>query len=241
MIVAQFIALQAEILTALGQQVDPAYRELVQNRYNMDVSTFLGVRTPTIHKIANRYYKNLKLLPIAERLAAASFLLDTGIYELKITAFRWGYLSRNDLTAEHFSLLAGWLAQYVDDWIDCDDLCIHVLGEFFLRHPGLAAEVRAWTRADNRWVRRGAAVAIILPARKGQQLALALEIADLLMQDGDDLVQKGYGWLLKEASKQHPQAVFDYVMARREQMPRTAFRYALEKLPTELRQAAMKG
>jgi 3-methyladenine DNA glycosylase AlkD len=61
------------------------------------------------------------------------------------------------------------------------------------------------------------------------------------MEDADDLVQKGYGWLLKEASKQHPQEIFDYVMARRERMPRTAFRYALEKLPADLRQAAMKG
>lgn len=67
-------------------------------------------------------------------------------------------------------------------------------------------------------------------------LDLAFTIADRLMGDQDDLVQKGYGWLLKEASKTYPTDVFDFVMSRRERMPRIAFRYALEKLPDDLRQ-----
>jgi 3-methyladenine DNA glycosylase AlkD len=231
--------LRDQILAELVQQADPTYRDLVHRRYNMDVSSFLGVRTPVIHQIASRHYKALKPLPVDERLAACHLLLEAGTYELKIAAFRWAHLCRNDLHAAHLPVLAGWLDSYVDDWIDCDDLCIHVLGEFFLRHPALAQETRAWTDSANRWVRRGAAVALVLPARRGQQLALAFDIADLLLADADDLVQKAYGWLLKEASKVHPHEVFRYVVERRDAMPRIAFRYALEKLPGDLRRAAM--
>jgi 3-methyladenine DNA glycosylase AlkD len=234
-----FSTLPEEIAAELQPRADPAYRELVQSRYNMDVSTFLGVRTPIVHRSANRHYKLLKSFPIEERLAACTTMLEAKIYELKVMAFRWAYLSRNDLAPVHLPVLAGWLARYIDDWIDCDDLCIHVLGEFFVRHPELADVTRTWTRADNRWVRRGAAVAIIPSARKGKLHELALDIADLLLDDNDNLIQKAYGWLLKEASKADPQGIYAYLMQRRSIMPRLAFRYALEKMPDELRRDAL--
>ena len=66
------------------------------------------------------------------------------------------------------------------------------------------------------------------------------EIADLLLADTDGLVQKGYGWLLKEASRKHTDEVFSYVMANKRVMPRTALRYAIELMPKDLREEAMK-
>jgi 3-methyladenine DNA glycosylase AlkD len=54
------------------------------------------------------------------------------------------------------------------------------------------------------------------------------------------MVQKGYGWLLKEASRKHTDEVFAYVMANRKEMPRTALRYAIELMPKELKAEAMK-
>jgi 3-methyladenine DNA glycosylase AlkD len=227
------------ITSELQPHADPDYRELVRQRYTMNVDKFWGVRMPVIHKVANRHYASIKSLPIDQRLAACRHLLETRVYEHKIVAFRWGYRSRNDLDPSHLPVLRDWLNTYVDDWSDCDDLCIHVLGEFFLRHPDQATQTRTFTDSPNRWMRRGAAVSIILPVRKGMHLELALAIADRLMHDQDDLVQKGYGWLLKEASKTHTTEVFNYVMRHRTTMPRTALRYALEKMPADLRRTAM--
>jgi len=226
------------VTTELRQHADPAYRALVRDRYSMNVENFWGVRTPAIRKIADKHYQCLKPLPIDQRLTWCHQLLETGIYEHKITVFRWGHLCREDFSGKHLKALTKWLDQYVDDWIDCDDLCIHVLGEFFVRHPNRAKETIKWTRSKNRWMRRGAAVAIILPVRKGAQLELALDIADRLLEDTDDLVQKGYGWLLKEASKAHQAEVFHYVINQKNAMPRTAFRYALEKMPEKLKRQA---
>ena len=81
---------------------------------------------------------------------------------------------------------------------------------------------------------------LIVPARKGLFLADIFAIAEKPLADPDDLVQKGYGWMLKAASQAHPAEVFDYLMSRKDVMPRTAFRYALEKMPAEWRARAMK-
>ena len=66
------------------------------------------------------------------------------------------------------------------------------------------------------------------------------EIADILLEDLDDMVQKGYGWMLKVASQIHQKQVFTYVMKHKSQMPRTALRYAIEKMPKDLKAKAME-
>ena len=68
----------------------------------------------------------------------------------------------------------------------------------------------------------------------------AFEICDQLLTDGDDMVQKGYGWLLKEESRLHQKEVFNYVVENKKLMPRTALRYAIELMPKELKVEAMK-
>ena len=88
--------------------------------------------------------------------------------------------------------------------------------------------------------RRASAVSLIIPARKGLYLDTIFEIADSLLPDKDDLVQKGYGWMLKAASELHQQEVFDYVMKKKSIMPRTSLRYAIEKMPENLKILAME-
>ena len=69
--------------------------------------------------------------------------------------------------------------------------------------------LRKWASHPNRWVKRGAAVSLIIPVRKGLFLPEVFEIAEILLLDSDDLVQKGYGWMLKAASESHPREVYD--------------------------------
>jgi 3-methyladenine DNA glycosylase AlkD len=83
-------------------------------------------------------------------------------------------------------------------------------------------------------------VSLIVPAKKGLFLQEAIEISDTLLLDPDDMVQKGYGWLLKEASRKHQKEVLDYILKNRKTMPRTALRYAIELMPKELKAEAMK-
>ena len=90
-------------------------------------------------------------------------------------------------------------------------------------------------------MKRAAAVSLIIPAKKGQFFPEIMQIADRLLLDKDDMVQKGYGWMLKEASKLHQDEVYRYILKHRKDMPRTALRYAIEKMPPELKTEAMKS
>ena len=114
------------------------------------------------------------------------------------------------------------------------------MGEFIEQFPSYLTQLKQRTKSPNRRVKRAAAVSLIVPAKRGKFLADIFEIADNLLMDDDDMVQKGYGRLLKVASQSHQQEVFDYVMKHKAIMPRTALRYAIEKMPKELKIQAMK-
>jgi len=122
----------------------------------------------------------------------------------------------------------------------CDGFCNHTMGEFLEKYPDHIPELKEWAASGNRWMRRAAAVSLIIPAKHGKFPDESLEIADLLLTDGDDMVQKGYGWLLKEVSRKHTERVFRYVMENKRKMPRTALRYAIELMPKDLKAEAMK-
>jgi len=97
-----------------------------------------------------------------------------------------------------------------------------------------------WTTSKNRWVKRASSVSLIIPARKGLFKKEIFEIADNLLLDTDDMVQKGYGWMLKSLADVYEDEVFQYVLEKKSVMPRTALRYAIEKMPANKRKQAMK-
>jgi 3-methyladenine DNA glycosylase AlkD len=147
---------------------------------------------------------------------------------------------RKDYEREDFPVFERWVTMYVTNWASCDTLCNHSVGAFIEMYPEYIKELKRWALSENRWVRRASAVSLIIPAKAGKFLADIFEIADILLTDRDDLVQKGYGWMLKAASHAHEREVFDYVMKNKETMPRTALRYAIEKMPKELKAATME-
>jgi 3-methyladenine DNA glycosylase AlkD len=106
-------------------------------------------------------------------------------------------------------------------------------------YPDYLESLKGWAKSNKRWVKRASAVSLIVPAKRGRFLKDIFEIADILHSDADDMVQKGYGWMLKAASQSHQQEVFDYMLNCKDTMPRTSLRYAIEKMPSELKARIM--
>lgn len=228
------------VLRELKANVDTEYRIRIRDYFGMDVSNFLGVPTPVVRRISARSYRDIKPLPIADVFRQCETLLESGVYECRIIAFDWSYRRRSEFEAKHFKVFERWLRRYVDDWSDCDDLCLHPLGCLIAQHPAVVDKVVPWTRSKTRWLRRAAAVSLIYGLRRGQFAREAFGIAGRLLTDQDDLVQKGYGWMLKEAGKQYPNEVFEFVTSHSKTMPRTALRYAIEKFPEHKRRQVLK-
>jgi len=208
-----------------------------RNLKNEETKTLI---TSAVRKVGREQFQQVRQLPKGDVFTICEELLETGDWQERTIAFQWAFQIRRLYGMSDFMLFERWLDQYVGDWGSCDDFCTHAFGHLVFVFPALIPDVKAWLPSADRWFRRGAAVVMIYGNRRGENLEPAFEIADQLLMDEDYLVQKGYGWMLKEISKTEPVQVFDFVMERKAFMPRTALRYAIEKLPPELRQKAME-
>ena len=208
-------------------------------RFFKEKIKYYGVSMPVVQKIAKTQFKLICERSKNEIFELCNKLWQSGYLEESIIACNWSYALRKDYVPADFDIFKKWINSYVNNWASCDTLCNHTVGEFIEMYPEYIAELKNFTLSKNRWVRRASAVSLIIPARKGKFLNDILEIAELLLSDKDDLVQKGYGWMLKVASVQHQQEVFYYVMKNKAEMPRTALRYAIEKMPKDMKVKAM--
>jgi 3-methyladenine DNA glycosylase AlkD len=230
--------LVADIQRELEQNVDPSPKRSPQSFFKEEVQ-FHGVKSSIVGTIARQRFGQIQEHGKTGVFVLCEALLQTDYGEEAAIAFDWAYRLRNEFEPADFTVFERWLTKYVNNWAKCDTLCNHTVAAFVEIYPEFVERLKGWTASDNRWLRRAAAVTLILPARQGQFLKDIFEIADRLLTDADDLVQKGYGWMLKEAGKAHQREVFDYILARRAVMPRTALRYAVEKMPDDMRRRAM--
>jgi 3-methyladenine DNA glycosylase AlkD len=229
----------SQVKQELQETIDSKTRKYSRSFFKEEIK-YHGVKVSTVTKISKKVFQQIEHLSKDTIFGYCEELLKSGYIEEAFIAYKWSDYLKERYEPEDFVVFERWLNSYVSNWAECDTLCNHTLGTFVEKYPQYLENLKNWTRAKNRWTRRGAATTLILPARKGLFLETVFEIADKLLLDGDDLVQKGYGWMLKEASKQHQEEVFNYVVKNRAEMPRTALRYAIEKMPQNLRKEAMK-
>jgi 3-methyladenine DNA glycosylase AlkD len=228
-----------QIRVELTKLADEKIRESGKRFFKEEVNTY-GIKTATVGKLANEYFNVIKSSEKSEIFHLCEELWKSGFMEESFIACEWSYKIHKRYEPEDFRIFERWLVNYVTNWASCDTLCNHTIGKIIEMYPHLVSGLKKWTKSENRWVRRAAAVSLIVPARNGMFLNDILEIATSLLTDSDDMVQKGYGWMLKAASQAHQKEIFDYVMSKKDMMPRTAFRYAIEKMPLELKSLAMK-
>jgi 3-methyladenine DNA glycosylase AlkD len=198
-----------------------------------------GISSARVTSISKEHFNAIEDKNKSHIFSLCSELWESGYMEESFVACHWSYNVRKQYVPADFEVFEKWVNEYVGNWASCDTLCNHTIGSFIEMYPDYLSGLKRWAKSQNRWTKRASAVTLIIPARKGKFLSEIFEIADILHSDKDDMVQKGYGWMLKAASQAHQKEVFNYVISKKATMPRTSLRYAIEKMPSELKVIAM--
>jgi len=228
-----------EIRKELIKNSDQRTLESSRNFFKEEIVSY-GVKSATVIKISKDFFKSIKNKSKEEVFTYCDELWQSNNLEESFIACNWSYSVHKEFQPADFEVFEKWIRSYVTNWASCDTFCNHTVGEFIEMYPEYLSRLKEMTKSENRWMRRASAVSLIIPAKKGMFLKDVFEIADMLLTDQDDLVQKGYGWMLKVACQKHQQEVFEYILIHKSIMPRTALRYAIEKMPTEMKKAAME-
>ena len=209
-------------------------------RFFKEEVVLYGVKSAIVSKIAKKYFQEIKELNKKELFLICEELLKSNYCEEAYIVSNWLPKKIDILEKKDIKIFKKWIDLYINNWAKCDGFCNHTIGDLLEKFPEILPEIKSWSKSKNKWLKRASAVSLILPARRGKYLTDVFEISDVLLLDAEDMVLKGYGWLLKEASRKHQKKVLAYVLKNKKIMPRTSLRYAIELMPEELRQKALK-
>ena len=189
-----------------------------------------GWYTGELRKLARRFTRVIRgdegldyLVEVADNLFHGSVL------EEKVLAVLLLQPCVGDCTAAHFKLFDGWLDR-VSTWADHDALVQYILGYMVVADPRRLRRVFVWSRSRLRWRRRASAVALLRGTNQGLFWDEVQQITHALLEDEDDMVQKGLGWLLRETARFDGPRTIPLLMSIRDKAPRLVLRTACERL-----------
>lgn len=210
------------------------HTEEVQRFFKHEVKS-RGWYTGEMRKVAKRFRRTI----LAEQglpflLQVANQLFQGEILEEKVFAV----MLLEDLTdqfgASEFKLFESWLDR-VTTWADHDGLLHYLIGPMVAADDRYLSRPPQWAKRRNRWHQRAAAVSLIRSTRAHKNFEHIRKITEMLLPSEDDMVQKGLGWLLREAAKANRDQTVAYLVTIRERTPRFVLRTACETLPAEIR------
>jgi len=181
---------------------------------------FLGVTVPNQRLIVKKY-KELALVGIKK-------LLDSKIHEHRLTGLLIlvGQFEKGDekIRKEIYEFYLKNKAR-VNNWDLVDSSAHKIVGPYLEdKNRDILFEL---AESENLWDRRIAMIATFYFIRKNE-FEDALRVAEILVNDRHDLIQKAVGWMLREIGKRDEGVEIEF-LRRHQDMPRTMWRYATER------------
>jgi len=189
-----------------------------------------GWYTADLRRFARKTGREIRTKDGFATLVQAADQLFTGdVLEEKIFAVLLLENSVAKLGEREFRLFEKWFDR-VSSWADHDALVHYLIGPMIVAEPHRGRHALRWAKSRNRWRGRAAAVSLIRSARQRMLFPQIVRVSEALLADQDDMVQKGLGWLLREAAKADPKATVPYLLRIRDRAPRLVLRTACETL-----------
>jgi len=183
---------------------------------------FLGVSMPAARTIAKRFGG----LDQGE----LDRLLWSDIHEHRMVALLIMVAQYRDRPSKQLvdDYLAAARAGRVNNWDLVDASAEFIVGEYYFDKPRNV--FFALAKSDQLWERRIAIVGTFGFIKRGDA-STTLEIAEKLLREKHDLIQKAVGWMLREVGKRvDRQLLVAFLDAHAGAMPRTMLSYAIEHL-----------
>jgi 3-methyladenine DNA glycosylase AlkD len=186
---------------------------------------FLGIKVPVLRKLAKEH-RDITLDDAIE-------LLQSPLHEVRLLAlFIMVLQSKRNSTAVYRAYHAN--TRCINNWDLVDCSAEHIVGAHLFERD--RKPLYKLAKSKSLWERRIAIIATFYFIRRNQ-FDDTLAIADILLNDKEDLLHKAVGWMLREVGKRDLKTEEDFLLPRYQKMPRTMLRYAIERFPEPKRLA----
>jgi 3-methyladenine DNA glycosylase AlkD len=189
-------------------------RAVQEKRYLKSSLRHFGVSMPAVVAIAKAFRREHPDLAHDDLVALVDELWPRGIFECRSVAVELLEFFPDRLGRDDADLLER-LIRDSHTWALVDGLAASVLGPLVERFPALQRTMRRWAKDEDFWIRRASLLSQLRPLRGGRtDLTLFGELADPMLEEKEFFIRKAIGWVLREASKKNPSAVFEWLRPR---------------------------
>ena len=220
--------MKKKIQKEIRANADPAKAKILQNFFKTAKGQyghgdrFLGVTVPVLRKIAKKY--------IEMDLDDAIRLLESSYHEERFAALL--ILMEKFRKSDHhekekiFKIYLRNTA-HINSWDLVDISAEHIIGAYLEeREKNILFDL---AKSNSIWERRISILSTFGYIKKKEYL-LTLELAEILINDDQDLIHKAVGWMLREIGKRCSVDVLrEFLKEKYKKMPRTMLRYAIER------------
>jgi 3-methyladenine DNA glycosylase AlkD len=227
----------------LKSQSSPGVAQQGKNYFKPhETIQLLGVGAPKIREIEKALFREIAgVWAVKDALSFCDTLMRNRFLEAKAVGILLLSRFKKEYRKSHLRHFEKWILEDLSaNWATTDALSGYVIAPLIARYPDRMKRLHSWTASHNPWLRRAAAVSLVPPARRGEQLDDAYEVAQSLFDDSEDLLHKATGWLLREAGKTDPSRLEAFLLSKGTRIPRTALRYAIEKFPPTKRKELLR-
>lgn len=126
--------------------------------------------------------------------------------------------------------------RYINNWDLVDASAGEIVGHD-VAHTGTKT-IERLVKSKSLWERRIAMIATFYGIKRSE-FDPALQIAAALLKDEHDLIHKAVGWMLREVGKKDVEVLRAFLREHAATMPRTALRYAIERMSAAERRRFM--
>jgi 3-methyladenine DNA glycosylase AlkD len=130
-------------------------------------------------------------------------------------------------------------AGYINNW-DLVDVSAPIIGAYLIDEKDPYALLLKLSKSRSLWQRRVSMIFTFAFIR-ANELDPTIAIAKALLRDEHDLIHKAVGWMLRELGKKDGLLLRSFLGEHAHEMPRTALRYSIEKLPERERQKWLRA
>jgi len=194
---------------------------------------FLGITTPVLRKIVLRY-KTLGLDDLQRLLEAKEHECRSVALEILVMQYKSGDAElRREIVEFYLSN-----TRAINNWDLVDLSCRDIVGGHL--KTGSRKLLTKLGKSESVWERRIAMVSTMSLVWEGD-VADALHVAEMLLEDRHDLIHKAIGWVLRELGDKDEAALLGFLKQHYERVPRTTLRYAIEHFGAETRKRMLRG
>ena len=188
---------------------------------------FLGVDSPSLRKIAKKYFKTVSYADLQKMLESPYHEIRVGAVFILVLMFQHGSEEERKKIFDFYMENI----RYINNWDLVDVSAPYIVGPVAFENESVLFSLAKSCRL---WEERVSVVATLYFIKQNR-FDVTLSLGEYFLTHRHDLMHKAVGWMLREVGKRDEKVLCNFLDKHINQMPRTMLRYAIERFPEDKR------